>query len=241
MNRAMRTNKYKKPKAWHIAWVLCLVLLSQACNDQPCVCPESTVSDASQPQSLTWESLDAETRGRIKTEVENSLRESLRAEYERECENRLKEANACNAKEANQPNVNAIAPSETEMRSPLPPTQNIERDANGLKVLRIVLSTSVVKRLPVDARDLFEIDDGSIFCFVEISVPQEEERRVTVRFTHATGLSQSYELPVNQSPAWRTWSKLNLTRSMTGSWLCEVFNEDGVLLDSKPFEVVSDL
>lgn len=240
MKGSILTDKSIKSKAWLMVLALCLSILSQACNDQPCICPELPVSDASQPQPLTWEALDDETRSRIKTEVENALRESLRAEYQQECENRLKEANPYNAKEANPPKANAATP-DTEMSSPLPPTQNIERDANGLKVLRIVLSTSVVKRLPVDARDLFEIDDGSIFCFVEISAPQEEERRVTVRFTHATGLSQSYELPVNQSPAWRTWSKLNLTRSMTGSWLCEVFNEDGVLLDSKPFEVVSDL
>ena len=103
-----------------------------------------------------------------------------------------------------------------------------ERDAEGLRIMRLLLATDVVRRLPVDARDVFTLEDGSIFCYVEISAPKEEPRAITLRFTHATGLTQSYELPINQSPAWRTWSKLNLTRSMTGRWSCEIFNEDGV-------------
>ena len=112
-----------------------------------------------------------------------------------------------------------------------------ERDAEGLRIMRLLLASDVVRRHPVDARDVFTLEDGSIFCYVEISAPKEEPRAITLRFTHATGLTQSYELPINQSPAWRTWSKLNLTRSMTGRWSCEILNEDGVRLAHRAFEV----
>ena len=122
----------------------------------------------------------------------------------------------------------------------LPPTQKIERDAGGMKLLRILLTTGIDHRLPVDERDAFTIEDASVFCFVEISAAEADDRSITIRFTHSTGLAQSYTLPVSQSPAWRTWSKLNLTKSMTGTWLCEVFNEDNVLLASRPFVVVDE-
>ena len=121
--------------------------------------------------------------------------------------------------------------------SPVQHAQLMERDADGIKVLRIVLASNVIRRLPVDERDRFSVTDASVFCYAEVSVPREEERNLTFRFTHSTGLSQSYQLPVNQSPAWRTWSKLNLTKSMTGSWTCEIFNEDQVLLASHAFVV----
>ncbi|MBQ1925608.1 MAG: DUF2914 domain-containing protein [Proteobacteria bacterium] len=144
--------------------------------------------------------------------------------------------------DSDEPDPEPIRPLVRENPAParpqLPPTQKIERDAGGMKILRHTFSTAIDHRLPIDEREVFSVSDASVFCFVEISAAEAEDRMITIRFTHSTGLAQSYSLPVSQSPAWRTWSKLNLTKSMTGTWLCEVFNEDNVLLASKTFTVV---
>lgn len=183
--------------------------------------------------------LDSGTRERLKQELLAELKEETRAQWQREFELEKQETlpppqHFQAVKEPQPPKRPTVKPDA------LPPTQKIERDAGGMKLLRILLTTGIDHRLPVDERDAFTIEDASVFCFVEISAAEADDRSITIRFTHSTGLAQSYTLPVSQSPAWRTWSKLNLTKSMTGTWLCEVFNEDNVLLASRPFVVVDE-
>lgn len=183
--------------------------------------------------------LDMGTRERLKQELLAELKEETRIQWQREFEQEKQETipppQHFHAAQAPQP-----AKRPTAKPDALPPTQKIERDAGGMKLLRLLLTTGIDHRLPVDERDAFSIEDASVFCFVEISAAEADDRTITIRFTHSTGLAQSYSLPVSQSPAWRTWSKLNLTKSMTGTWLCEVFNEDNVLLASRPFVVVDE-
>lgn len=209
---------------------------SLSCDQVDCHCPEN--DKIVMPEKIQLSQLDAASRDRLKSEVLSEIKEEMRAEWLKEFEashklaHKDKEPEPVAADVKNVPVVPKAAP------APLPPTQKIERDAGGMKILRHVLTTSVVHRLPVDEREAFSVSESSVYCFVEISAADVEDRMITIKFTHSTGLSQSYSLPVSQSPAWRTWSKLNLTKSMTGTWLCEVFNEDNVLLASSPFVVV---
>ena len=225
-------------------------------------CPKCARCDA----QVTLSSLDRDARDRLKGEVMEEIYEELKAQWWRECrddsakngvlssdnasaqcqiqltecQQALKQT-ASGVDEVNKPSKGEGDKTvTTRKRRPvidLPPTQPIEKDERGLKIMRQAFATQIVRRLPVDERESFTIEDGSIFCFVEVASNEENERQITLKFTHSTGLTQSYELPIGQSPAWRTWSKLNLTSSMTGAWLCEVFNEEGVLLASKSFVV----
>ena len=206
--------------------------------------PPSTETCAPCPKTpdcsrLQISQLDSATRERLKQELLAELKEETRAQWQREFELENRESHPAPqhfqaVKEPQPPKLPTVKPDA------LPPTQKIERDAGGMKLLRILLTTGIDHRLPVDERDAFTIEDASVVCFVEISAAEADDRSITIRFTHSTGLAQSYTLPVSQSPAWRTWSKLNLTKSMTGTWLCEVFNEDNVLLASRPFVVVDE-
>lgn len=197
-------------------------------------CPVCQSSVPNDPVHLSQ--LDSGSRERLRAEVLAEIREETRAQW-------LAEFRAQQAEqpepEAAPEQIRPLARPDSHAPLPtLPPTQKIERDAGGMKILRHTFATAIDHRLPVDEREVFSVSDASVFCFVEISASDEEDRMITIRFTHSTGLAQSYSLPVSQSPAWRTWSKLNLTKSMTGTWLCEVFNEDNVLLASKTFSVV---
>ena len=212
--------------------LVCLCTVLFACQSGHCV-PCDTAPPAESeaptcppvPEIASLDDLDAATRARFRSELEREIRHEMMAQWRQEF-NREIEASA-----------EALFQKPAKADSPVQHAQLMERDADGIKVLRIVLASNVIRRLPVDERDRFSVTDASVFCYAEVSVPREEERNLTFRFTHSTGLSQSYQLPVNQSPAWRTWSKLNLTKSMTGSWTCEIFNEDQVLLASHAFVV----
>ena len=200
-------------------------------------CPPPVACPADNSQ-VNWNQLDPDSRARLKSELTEEIRNEMRAEWRKEFEQEYR-AEALKNPTPVPSNTNHLpAPSTTP--APLPPTQKIERDSGGLKILRQAFSTQIQYRQPVDEREAFTIADSAVYCFVEIASSEEEERSITIRFTHSTGLTQSFTLPVSQSPAWRTWSKLNLTKSMTGTWLCEVFNEDGTLLASKPFVIVDE-
>ncbi len=221
--------------------LLAMINITAGCQNPsvpaPHECPPC--SKAPDCSRLQISQLDTATRERLKQELLSELKEETRAQWQREFELEHKESTPPPqqfqaVKEPTPAKLPAVKPDA------LPPTQKIERDAGGMKLLRILFTTGIDHRLPIDERDAFTIEDASVFCFVEISAADAEDRSITIRFTHSTGLAQSYTLPVSQSPAWRTWSKLNLTKSMTGTWLCEVFNEDNVLLASRPFVVVDE-
>ncbi len=240
-----------------IVGLMAMFGLNTSCSQS---CPEPTPCPACPLCHVPRPKLDAETREHLKREVMEEIHAEYLAQWKREWEEAQPQADAlADQLAACEKALNGdvektdvhVAHADTQeqresnhamvrkRRPPidLPPTQPIEKDERGLKIMRQAFSTQIVRRLPVDEREAFRIEDGSVFCFVEVASNEENERRITLKFTHSTGLTQSYELPIGQSPAWRTWSKLNLTSSMTGAWLCEVFNEEGVLLASKSFVV----
>ncbi|MCL2325763.1 MAG: DUF2914 domain-containing protein [Proteobacteria bacterium] len=221
-------------------------LLSSACRDcSPSPCPPCRSHHACQESekeiSLSQLSPEALTKLRAEAakEITDSMRARLRQEIAAELEASLRHPSTeGHASKGPGLSHDSETASDHYHRPMLPPTQEIERDGYDMKVLRQSFSTEINRRLPVNEGDVFSVRDAAVFCFAEIAYPHEDGRSITFKFTHSTGLSQSFTLPVSQSPAWRTWSKLNLTRSMTGHWLCEIFNEEGALLASKPFIVV---
>lgn len=215
---------------------MALLVLVSSCRDE-------VAEVAVTPEVVHFADLDEATQARLRAEIEADVRAKIEAEVRAECESKWLAAGEPDDDES----AVGVAIGGESVGTDVPDGGDDdidsgmvegERDGEGLRIMRLLLTTDVVRRLPVDARDTFTIEDGSIFCYAEISAPKDDSRTITLRFTHATGLTQSYALPVNQSPAWRTWSKLNLTRSMTGHWLCEIFNEDGVRLAHRAFDVV---
>lgn len=220
---------------------------------------EAQARSENMPRQIRFESLSDADQSRLLGEAQTLVRAQIEAEFRAKCDARMAAAgmeksaragcfgetagdDAADAAQTDPAVRNAESARADAPADPAGERDGFvagERDADGLRVMQLLLAADVVRRLPVDARDTFAIEDGSVFCYAEISSSKEDERMVTLRFAHSTGLTQSYALPVNQSPAWRTWSKLNLTRSMTGAWTCQIFNEDGVLLGSRAFEVTA--
>lgn len=244
---------FRKIPCQLLAFITAALLLS-ACNANETVdcarqCPvaknrhqlsSAQEQKANPSAALSFESLPSAERERLKAKWRDEFRESLKEELRAE----LADGVVTSKNGQEEPSGNEEEQEVRLQRSllrPLPPTQDIEKDERGIKVLRHVCSAQINRRQPYDERDVFSVSDGSVYCYVEIAQVLETERNITIKFTHSTGLTQSFELPVGQSPAWRTWSKLNLTKSMTGSWNCEVFNEAGTLLTSKNFVITDEV
>ncbi len=128
---------------------------------------------------------------------------------------------------------------DERMHPVLPKVHNelMEEDPDGLKINSHVIATGIEKRLPTGVANTFSVDVASVYCYLEVASVYSSERTLTLRWIHSSGITQSYQLHIGESPAWRTWSKLNLTRSMSGHWQCEVFNEAGSLLSTIPFNI----
>lgn len=192
------------------------------------------------------ESFRKELYAEFKEKERELLKEEIRVEMSRETKDELLDPelppNDAPRHEITPPeHVGFAQNTETETRAeeypPLPPSQEIEKDEKGLKVLRHELTSKIVRRQPIEAKDDFKLSGGPVYCFVEVSSVYDAERMLTLRWVHSSGISQSYDLAIGQSPAWRTWSKLNTTSSMKGRWNCEVFNESGTLLSVATFQL----
>ncbi|MBQ9395839.1 MAG: DUF2914 domain-containing protein [Proteobacteria bacterium] len=216
--------------------VVCLsaFFLASCETAQECPVQECPVCSSPQNNQIQLSQLNPSSRERLKKELLAEMKEDYRAEWRAEFEKEHPKADPQTESDSDAP----VRPKPTAVPAKFSSKQKVERDAGGLKILRQVITTGVDHRLPIDEVEAFSVSDSSVYCFVEISAAEDIDRMITIKFMHTTGLSQSYSLPVSQSPAWRTWSKLNLTKSMTGTWLCEIFNEDNVLLASKPFVIV---
>ncbi|MBQ1926552.1 MAG: hypothetical protein II180_10610, partial [Proteobacteria bacterium] len=103
------------------------------------------------PEPVTLSQLDPASRERLRAEVLEEIREETRAQWLAE----FRESQPITDSE--EPDPEPIRPLVRENPAParplLPPTQKIERDAGGMKILRHTFSTAIDHRLPIDERE----------------------------------------------------------------------------------------
>ncbi|MFA5624361.1 MAG: DUF2914 domain-containing protein [Bradymonadales bacterium] len=263
-----RIGEWYSKKQRELALVMRLAPMAMLLFSMTCACEyaksqtrEQCCEECASLNQATEQSIRAELSEKLRVQLREELREQLIAELRPQIEAEiLQERDTLNKDESELNVADTSLPIEKQHVSEegenfekvqdeqeflvnmqlLAPSGNIEKDDRGLKILRITMALGVERRQPIDERKVFKISDGAIFCYLEVASVYDDERMLTLRWTHTSGISQSYDLAIGQSPAWRTWSKLNLTQSMRGNWTCEVFNEDGVLLASSAFFVRSE-
>ena len=243
----MRTFFMKMSHALHILIkIVSLAILVTNCACQPSKNKENNDEINSLQRSALMRQSEI-----IKNELEKSLKKELEIELKSYIDEKITASTKINNKDnsitslttipATPPTRNTNNPSEMKIAEqepePLQPSQTVEKDEQGMKILRHELSTGIQRRLPIETKTAFPNSTPEIFCFVEVASIYDPERTLTLKWIHSTGVTQSYDLTIGQSPAWRTWSKLNLTSAMTGRWNCEVFNEDGTLLSVAHFHI----
>ncbi len=110
------------------------------------------------------------------------------------------------------------------------------RIAAALEVAESVITTAVVERAPVDVVQNYPAQEGRLYCFTRI-VGAPVETAVTHVWLYEGQEMARVALPV-RSDNWRTWSSKTLPGTQAGKWQVDVYDENGQLLVSVPFELI---
>lgn len=108
-------------------------------------------------------------------------------------------------------------------------------EEGGFTVSRLVVGTGVVNREPVGVAETFSASDDKVYCFLE-ALDITEDTSVSFVWFHEDSETARVEVPLGQSPRWRTYSS-KLLGGRTGQWKVELQDTAGNILNSVSFEV----
>ncbi len=103
------------------------------------------------------------------------------------------------------------------------------------KVSRIVMTTGIENKEPIDNVSTAKGEMQDIYCFTEIQT-DEYPTEVTHIWIHGKNIEAEVRLFVG-SPKWRTYSSKTIPSEKTGEWKVEIYAKSGQLIDSVDFMV----
>jgi hypothetical protein len=103
------------------------------------------------------------------------------------------------------------------------------------EVARLVVCSDVQNRAPVDVRDVFAAETGTVFCFLEARAVQETTE-VTMVWYHEEEELASVPLTIGQSPRWRTYSSKEI-QGRRGNWKVYLLDHTDNTLASVQFVI----
>lgn len=116
----------------------------------------------------------------------------------------------------------------------------LEGEAPGLLVKRLVITSKVADREPVPG-GAPAVGSGPVVAFLELVNPSDQPRSVVVTFERATSTARvghvRLDVPAN-SPRWRTWG-LTHNIDAAGTWEAVISTADGTELARQSFDVTS--
>ena len=116
------------------------------------------------------------------------------------------------------------------------PGTRIWPSAGGLKLVELVVGTSLEEKLPTDVRLHYPNVPEILYCYTVFENPLPDAT-VTHVWRRGSRLVSRVELEVGNSPKWRTWSKQRTQPHWTGLWSCEVLGDDGRQLGLTVFQI----
>jgi hypothetical protein len=109
--------------------------------------------------------------------------------------------------------------------------------ASDLKITEMAVTTKIVKGNPIDS--VWRISSTSVkslYCFTRISAPRGTDTSITHVWYLNDKVVHEDEMPV-KGAHWRTYSKKDVEKGMSGQWRCEAKDEDGEVLKSVSFKM----
>lgn len=135
----------------------------------------------------------------------------------------------------------AVAEEAEEPDMPEPAAEPRVETIDGVTIQRLVTTSEIDGREPVDPRSAFFASDEKVYAFVEVSNASESTKRLLVHFIGPEGkVSGGVELEIPAAvPRWRTWA---FTRHFDtpGLWRVEIRDPEGSVLGALPFEVEAE-
>lgn len=121
------------------------------------------------------------------------------------------------------------------------PAPIAEADSGDIEVRRILATTAIENREPVDPRELFALEEleesGRIYAFFDVRNDSDVDAHLNAVFISPTGQGHGQvELTIPAGARrWRTWA---FTRALaTGTWDVELRAADGTVLAERRFGV----
>jgi len=102
-------------------------------------------------------------------------------------------------------------------------------------VNRIIMTSGLKEREPVNSKVEFRNDTGRVFCFTEIAT-DKYPTEITHIWIYDKNIEAEIKLPV-KSPKWRTFSSKAILPEWKGDWKVEIYSEKGKLIDSIDFKI----
>jgi hypothetical protein len=109
--------------------------------------------------------------------------------------------------------------------------------ASDLKITEMAVTTKIVKGNPIDS--VWRISSTSVkslYCFTRISAPRGTDTTMTHVWYLNDKVVHEDEMPV-KGAHWRTYSKKDVEKGMSGQWRCEAQDADGEVLKSVSFKM----
>ncbi len=116
------------------------------------------------------------------------------------------------------------------------PGTHIWPSGGGLKLVELVVGTSLEEKLPTDIKTHYPVPPEILYCYSVFENP-EPDATVTHVWRRGSRLVSRVELEVGRSPKWRTWSKQRTQPHWTGLWSCEVLDRNGQQLGLTVFQI----
>ena len=112
-----------------------------------------------------------------------------------------------------------------------------QSEAGDLKITEMAVTTKIVKGNPIDS--VWRISSSSVkalYCFTRIAAPEDTDTKIKQIWYLNDEVVGEYELPVKGS-RWRTYSKKEVEKGVSGQWRCEARDSEGKLLKSVSFKM----
>lgn len=121
------------------------------------------------------------------------------------------------------------------------PAPVAEAASADIEVRRIIATTGIENREPVEARERFDVgeleNNGRVYAFFDVRNESDADAHLNVVFVSPSGRAHGQvelTVPAN-ARRWRTWA---YTRALaTGTWDIELRAADGTVLSETRFEV----
>jgi len=108
-------------------------------------------------------------------------------------------------------------------------------EAGDLKITEMAVTTKVVKGNPIDSvRRISSTSVKALYCFTRLTGPRDTDTTITQVWYLNNKKVAEYEMPV-KGAHWRTNSKKEIRKGLSGEWRCDAVDEDGVVLKSVGF------
>ena len=111
----------------------------------------------------------------------------------------------------------------------------LSMDDPGFTINRMVMSSKISDREPVNIADTFSADAEKVFCFLET---KNIENDTAISFVwYFEGMEKTrVTLPLQKGIRWRTYSSKKIM-NMKGNWRVELEEASGIVLNTVSFKI----